>query len=297
MVNPIGTTTEAISTVLSRGGKATGQYKNWLNVQFTEPFETSVNSWNIEEDEQNTCLYTADETAIQKAKMLELESWRQNNVYDIVAGATKAVISTKWVISKKPDGRVKARLVARGFEDPDLENVIKYSPTASKESLRILLTVTSSMDSWRCCSLDVQTAFLQGTEIKRDVFLKPPKEFGDIAPGCVFRLRKSVYGLADAPRCWYEKVKNVFHMLGGKISKFDAGLFTFADDKGRLIGLICVHVDDFFCSGNDLFEKTPNWPTKTFSNWIRAENAVQIPWIQFLYEHRWNKNRSNKLSG
>ena len=88
---------------------------------------------------------------------------------------------------KVVDGLIvlKARLVARGFEEQD--EIQADSPTARNETLRIFLAITSSL-SWQCKTPDIKAAFLQGQEINREVYLKPPKEAD--AVGCVWRLKK-----------------------------------------------------------------------------------------------------------
>jgi len=43
-----------------------------------------------------------------------------------------------------------------------------------------MLTVASVM-GWQCKTTDVKAAFLQGTKIERDIYLKPPKEAVDIS--------------------------------------------------------------------------------------------------------------------
>ena len=85
--------------------------------------------------------------------------------------------STRWVCTRKiKGGKVvhKARLVARGFEE-NSKLLQTDSPTCSKESLRLLLSIISS-HSWRLHSLDVKSAFLQGAHMKRQVFIRTPKE-------------------------------------------------------------------------------------------------------------------------
>ena len=59
----------------------------------------------------------------------------------------------------------KARLVARGFEEEN-ENIIKESPTCSRDSLRILTAITAQR-SWKLSTIDIKTAFLQGEKIER----------------------------------------------------------------------------------------------------------------------------------
>ena len=72
---------------------------------------------------------------------------------------------------------IKARLVARGFEEENLNEIRKDSPTCSKENLRIVLAIISS-HQWQASSLDVKSALLQGNQIDRDLYLKPFYYFG-----------------------------------------------------------------------------------------------------------------------
>ena len=68
----------------------------------------------------------------------------------------------------------------------------------------------------------------------------------------VWKLKKTVYGLRDAARAWYLRVKQELLQLGVKISKFDSALFSWHWD-GECQGVICVYVDDFLWAGTDLF--------------------------------------------
>ena len=70
---------------------------------------------------------------------------------------------------------IKARLVARGSEEENLIEIGKDSPTCSKENLRIVLAIILS-HQWQASSLDVKSAFLQGNQIDRDLYLKPLQE-------------------------------------------------------------------------------------------------------------------------
>ena len=50
----------------------------------------------------------------------------------------------------------------------------------------------------------MKTAFLQGIKIGRIIYLRPPNEANTIK---VWKLQKCVYGLADAGRYWYLRVR------------------------------------------------------------------------------------------
>jgi hypothetical protein len=62
----------------------------------------------------------------------------------------------------------KACLVARGFEELAAKELPKDSPTCASESLRLLLTV-NCQKKMELHSIDIKSAFLQGTELSRDI--------------------------------------------------------------------------------------------------------------------------------
>ena len=55
-------------------------------------------------------------------------------------------------------------------------------------------------------------------------------------------MEKTVYGLSDASKSWYTRVKEELLKLNVKISKYDAGLFMY-HYRGSLYGLLVTHVD------------------------------------------------------
>ena len=202
-------------------------------------FVKHVESWRQEPD---TCLSIFKGDDFTDAMGTELQNWTDHDVFDIVDDLGQPRISCRWVFSKKSDGRKKARLVARGFEDPAIDSIVKDSPTCSRDSLRLILTLAAARE-WNCGSIDIKSAFLQGDLLKRDVYLVPPNEMN--APGKLLKLKRSVYGLADAPRLWYMKVKDELLEFNLSVSKFDPGVF-FLKAKDEISGIICLHVDDFF---------------------------------------------------
>ena len=87
---------------------------------------------------------------------------------------------------------------------------------------------------------------------KRVVILKPPKEAG--AVGKLWKLKKCVYGLKDASRNWYFSIHKSYYYIGGYQSSVDPGMF-FWHEKGELLGMFIMHVDDFIWSGKATFEE------------------------------------------
>ena len=110
--------------------------------------------------------------------------------------------------------------------------------------------------SWKLKSLDINTALLQKQTIDRTIHVLPPPGTIHVLPPpqALWKLRKCIYGLADAPRCFYTHLQEVLSELNVYPNSLDEGLF-FAKSKttGELIGIIACHVDDLLFGGTDEF--------------------------------------------
>ena len=116
---------------------------------------------------------------VAETKFKESQKWKNCEVSEEIPNEGQRIISCRCVCTVKPidNGTViKARLVARGFEEESYV-LRKDSPKCSKESLHSIFTIISS-NHWEVNSLDIQSAILQGKSITRDVYLMPPKEAG-----------------------------------------------------------------------------------------------------------------------
>ena len=245
--------------IINRAGKVKGSNKYCYNVQRDDLTGRThwVNMENIQDltfvpdDTQMIVLFTSSD--IRNAKDKEIAKWIFHNVFEEVEDEGQPTISVRWVITERVLNdkiETKARLVARGFEE-DTSHLLKDAPTCSTEAVRLTVSIASSK-RWDCHMVDVKSAYLQGDDISRDVFLRPPEEFDN---GLIWKLRKTIYGLADAARAWYKRVKEELLSLGVTISELDTSLFFWHVD-GVLEGLLCVYVDDFLYCGTKLFADT-----------------------------------------
>jgi hypothetical protein len=190
------------------------------------------------------------------AKKDELEKLQHFNTYEVVPDQGQSRISTRWVMTLK-DGKPRARLVARGFEESEI--VQSDSPTVGKSSVRIFLSIVASKH-WIVQTTDVKSAFLQGKELDRTVFIVPPIEAD--ARGKLWRLKRCLYGLSDASRKFYQSVTEEMLKLGCRQSILDPSLFYLQSHDGVLMGVMVSHIDDFLHAGNDLFDKTVMEPLR-----------------------------------
>lgn len=81
------------------------------------------------------------------------------------------------------------------------------------------------------------------------MYIRPPKEAGTKH---LWKLKKSVYGLCDASRIWYLKIRDELIATGAVMSKFDSALFYWKHNEA-LHGIVATHVDDFLYCGTELF--------------------------------------------
>ena len=252
-----------VGKITSRAGKATGGNRFCLNILDIESnrescidFEKQIENWekyevqkenDFEEILFGTILKTKE---VEEAKQQEIQKWKMYDVFEEVKDEGQPTTSVRWVITKNKEN-YKARLVARGYEEECFKDLRKDSPTIGKPTFRMTLAVISS-NKWEVNSLDIQSAYLQGEPVDREVFLRPPPEVQE--PNTLWRLKKAVYGLGDGGRKWYLKVENEIQRLNAKKSKFDPAVFIWHDDEGNLEGIVASHVDDFLWGGNKLFE-------------------------------------------
>ena len=78
----------------------------------------------------------------------------------------------------------------------------------------------------RLYQMDVKSAFLNGY-INEEVYVEQPPGFeDDNKPNHVYKLRKALYSLKQAPRVWYERLRDFLLSKGFKMGKVDTTLFT-----------------------------------------------------------------------
>ena len=123
-------------------------------------------------------------------------------------------IDSKWVFRLKEDPeegtrRYKARLCARGFQQREgVDYTETFAPVVRYDSLRVLLATVATEDL-ELLQFDVQTAFLYG-ELDETIYMEVPEGLNVVGKksnkeDVVCKLRKSLYGLKQSPRCWNQK--------------------------------------------------------------------------------------------
>ena len=253
------------AAVLSYQPKRGGVNGDWVNVRLLGQNEPSSVDWTdvlwwrqIENTVEQVLVLNKIDLSNQDvidAKEKEVSNLKENDVFDVVEFGGQDTVSSRWIINKRTDengeNKIKARLVARGFEENLLDKRVD-SPTCSRQALRLVFSTASTME-WEINSLDIKSAFLQGKELIRDVFVMPPKDICEVDK--IWKLKRCLYGLNDAPREWYNKLSEKLKEFGGTISMYDNSLFMWHKDD-VLVGIMTIHVDDLIYCGTDEWRNT-----------------------------------------
>ena len=102
------------------------------------------------------------------------------------------------------------------------------------------------MNDLRLHQMDITTAFLHG-DLEEEVYMKQPEGF--VAQGqenLVCRLKKSIYGLKQSPRCWNQALDTQLKAMGFKQSSNDPCIYISTTDS---LLILAVYVDDIVLAG------------------------------------------------
>ena len=181
----------------------------------------------------------------------EMKSLQSNDVWDLVPLPDgRKIVGSKWVYKVKvaADGtveRYKARLVAQGYSQKYGQDYDEtFCPVVRGESVRTVIAL-AAQKGLLLHQMDVVTAFLNGT-LDEDVYMKQPEGF--VKKGqedLVCKLKKSLYGLKQSPRCWNTALDKHLKSMGLKQLEADPCLYT--AESGETV-IIAVYVDDILIS-------------------------------------------------
>ncbi|RDX90535.1 hypothetical protein CR513_27587, partial [Mucuna pruriens] len=140
-----------------------------------------------------------------------------------------------------------------------------FSPNARLEAIRILLAFTAYKDI-KIFQMDVRSSFLNGF-IEKEVFVKQLPGF-EAAKHLdhAFKLRKTSYGLKQAPHAWYDKLGNFLISNGFSREKVDIIIFRKEENKEFII----VQTYDI------IFGATNEHLCKNFSNLMQSEIKMSM---------------------
>ncbi|CAI7751438.1 unnamed protein product, partial [Closterium sp. NIES-53] len=192
----------------------------------------------------------------QVAMDAKMASWKSTGTYvDEVPPSRVNIVDGMWIFRvKRPLGSlpaVKARYVARGFSQRQTFDYFQtFSPTPKMTTLRVLLHVAAQRD-YELHSLDSNTDFLQGS-LHEEIWLRRPPGFtGTFPAGTQWSIRRSVYGLRQAPRKWHDTLRTTLAALGFAPSTADPSRFLRTDTSLPPF-YVLVYVDDLVFATADI---------------------------------------------
>ena len=162
----------------------------------------------------------------------EYKSLCANQVWDLVPPPENCkIISSKWVYKCKR---------------PGIDYEETFSPVVRFELVHSVIALAVHKDM-KLHQMDVKTAFLNG-KLSEEVFMKQPEGFvKEGEKDLVCRLKKSIYGLKQSPRCWNTALDSHLKKMKFVQTKADPCIYVFKDKTETVI--IAVYVDDILIAG------------------------------------------------
>ena len=249
-----------------------------LMEQHTDPITNMVEEWHpmllstMANANDNPTYHQAmngpDRQGYEDAMDIELETLQGKDSWDVVQRTSEMnVLDSTWAFKCKryPDGsirKLKARFCVRG--DQQIEGVDffdTYAPVVQWATVRLLLMV-SLMLNLATQQVDYTAAFLHAP-LEDEVYCEMPRGYRE--PGKVLKLKRSLYGLRQSPRNFFEHLKGKLLSLGFEQSMADPCLFI--HEK-----VICVtYVDDCL-----FYAPKQEYITEMIENLRRVEMELNV---------------------
>ncbi|KAI2496437.1 hypothetical protein MHU86_18061 [Fragilaria crotonensis] len=201
-----------------------------------------------------------DKEEFENSMLKEVEDQYNNGNFSIVHKSEvpddQTVLPAVWQMRRKRDAKTgaikkfKARLNIDGSRmRKGVHYDMKYSPVASWNSVRMLLTLTA-LHGWHTKQINFVQAFAQAP-IEKTLYMKIPAgitfECDDDPRDYVLKIHRNIYGQKQAGRVWnqYLVSKLVVKKCGFKQSNVDKCVFY----RGKT--LYVLYTDDSLLAGSD----------------------------------------------
>jgi hypothetical protein len=112
------------------------------------------------------------------------------------------------------------------------------------DSIRLALAIVTTK-GWEVHQMDMKNAFLHG-DLSKEIYMEQPQGFMQDS-SLVCRLKKSLYGLNQAPRAWYAKMESYLLSQNFVRCKSDPNFYMLRTNDSLL--LLVMYVDDLLITG------------------------------------------------
>ena len=219
---------------------------------YSAALDVDINS-DPEPQSVDECRRRKDWLKWKDAIQTELNSLSKKEVFGPVVQTPIGVnpVGNKWVFIRKRNEkneivRYKARLVAQGFSQrPGIDYHETYSPVMDGITFRFILGMASK-EKLQTRLMDVVTAYLYES-LDSDIFMKIPEglkmdEFKKPRHIYSIKLQRSLYGLKQSDRMWYNRLSRYLQKNGYISNQICPCVFIKKSQSGFVI--IAVYVDD-----------------------------------------------------
>jgi hypothetical protein len=200
-----------------------------------------------------------DRELFEKGMEKEIHDQFENGNFTIIHKSKvpqgETVLPAVWQMKRKRDaktGAIKKYKARLNIDGSRMRHGVHYdetySPVASWNSVRMLLTLTA-VHNWHTKQIDYVQAFAQAP-VERTLYMKVPAgievENGTNAKDYVLRIHRNIYGQKQAGRVWNKYLTNkLIKDLGFKQSQVDECVFY----RGKT--LYVLYTDDSLLAGPD----------------------------------------------
>ncbi len=201
----------------------------------------------------------SERKAFAQADRKQLKVWKEKKAITVIPESEVKKIPKDRILpgrarmvrtNKAKEGEpleARSRIVVPGHLDQDLGSVRSDAPTAPQLALHMMMQVAATF-KWKLQAFDVEAAFLNGVPLERELYVRPPMDLPGQNPNELWRLEKAVFGLTEAPRYWWLRIRKDMLETGWVEVPFMAATFAFYD-AGKLAGVALLHVDDGMLAG------------------------------------------------
>nr|GEY08370.1 hypothetical protein [Tanacetum cinerariifolium] len=202
----------------------------FINVFAPEPYSEASSSGDI----------SSTESPYVSQTFHHLNKWSKDHPLDNVIGNPSRLISTRkqlatdalWCLYSSVLSKVKPK----NFKYIYKIKLDEYGDVMKNKARLVAKGYRKNMTIYQ---MDVKTAFLNG-ELKEEVYVSQPEGFVDPDhPTHVYRLKKALYELKQAPRAWYDTLSRF--LLGNNFSKGAVDPTLFTRKTGKHILLVQIY--------------------------------------------------------
>ena len=217
-----------------------------------------------------------------KAMKEEMSSLKENDTYELMQlPEGRSAVGGRWVYTVKSspnsDEKFKARYAAKGYSQVrDLDYHETFSPTARITSIRMLLQL-ALQENLIVHQMDVSSAYLNAP-IDCEIFIDQHEGFVQYdrdGKKLFFRLKKSIYGLKQSGRNWYELLHNFLLEENFDMSLADSCVYS--KKIGNLKIIIIFWVDDIIIAASN--EQLLNATKRSLCQNFEMKDFGKLSWF------------------